>query len=88
MRTDPAWLPAPPGEPASEPVRVTGHGMPYPPAKLEGHYLPDLDRILDGVDRVLGRVEPFVPSSVPDAAAPVGAPGSRGATRTVEAVAR
>ncbi len=70
------------------PVRVTGHGMPYPPAKLEGHYLPDLDRILDGVDRVLGRVEPFAPSSVPDAAAPVGAPGSSGATRTVEAVAR
>jgi 2-oxoisovalerate dehydrogenase E1 component beta subunit len=38
------------------PERVTGHGMPYPPARLEGHYLPDLDRILDGVDRVLGRV--------------------------------
>lgn len=37
------------------PVRVTGHGMPYPPARLESHYLPDLDRILDGVDRVLGR---------------------------------
>jgi pyruvate dehydrogenase E1 component beta subunit len=37
------------------PVRVTGFGVPYPPAKLERHYLPDLDRILDGVDRVLGR---------------------------------
>ncbi|QTX05049.1 alpha-ketoacid dehydrogenase subunit beta [Agromyces archimandritae] len=37
------------------PVRVTGHDIPYPPAKLEKHHLPDLDRILDGVDRVLGR---------------------------------
>ncbi|MFK4730107.1 alpha-ketoacid dehydrogenase subunit beta [Agromyces mediolanus] len=37
------------------PVRVTGHDVPYPPAKLEQHHLPDLDRILDGVDRVLGR---------------------------------
>ncbi|QAY70953.1 alpha-ketoacid dehydrogenase subunit beta [Xylanimonas protaetiae] len=38
------------------PVRVTGHDIPYPPAKLEMHHVPDLDRILDGVDRVLGRV--------------------------------
>lgn len=37
------------------PVRVTGHDIPYPPAKLERHHIPDLDRILDGVDRVLGR---------------------------------
>lgn len=37
------------------PVRVTGHDIPYPPAKLERFHLPDLDRILDGVDRVLGR---------------------------------
>ena len=37
------------------PVRVTGHDIPYPPAKLERHHLPDLDRILDGIDRVLGR---------------------------------
>ena len=37
------------------PVRVTGHDIPYPPAKLEGHHLPDLDRILDAVDRVLDR---------------------------------
>ncbi|WP_127793126.1 alpha-ketoacid dehydrogenase subunit beta [Agromyces sp. LHK192] len=37
------------------PVRVTGHDIPYPPARLERHHLPDLDRILDGVDRVLGR---------------------------------
>ena len=37
------------------PVRVTGFDIPYPPAKLEQHHLPDLDRILDGVDRALGR---------------------------------
>ncbi|WP_395243475.1 alpha-ketoacid dehydrogenase subunit beta [Agromyces sp. MMS24-K17] len=39
----------------SAPVRVTGHDIPYPPARLERYHLPDLDRILDGVDRVLGR---------------------------------
>jgi pyruvate dehydrogenase E1 component beta subunit len=38
------------------PVRVTGHDIPYPPAKLEHHHIPDLDRILDGVDRALARV--------------------------------
>lgn len=37
------------------PVRVTGHDIPYPPAKLEKHHLPDLDRVLDAVDRVLDR---------------------------------
>ncbi|MCR2826961.1 alpha-ketoacid dehydrogenase subunit beta [Microbacterium sp. zg.Y909] len=37
------------------PLRVTGHDIPYPPAKLERHHLPDLDRILDAVDRVLDR---------------------------------
>jgi len=37
------------------PVRVTGHDVPYPPAKLEKFHLPDLDRILDAVDRVLDR---------------------------------
>ncbi len=39
----------------SAPVRVTGHDIPYPPAKLEKFHLPDLDRILDAVDRVLDR---------------------------------
>lgn len=39
----------------SAPVRVTGFDIPYPPSKLESHHLPDLDRILDGVDRALGR---------------------------------
>lgn len=37
------------------PLRVTGHDIPYPPAKLEKHHIPDLDRILDAVDRVLDR---------------------------------
>lgn len=39
----------------SAPLRVTGHDVPYPPAKLERFHLPDLDRILDAVDRVLDR---------------------------------
>lgn len=34
-------------------VRVGGFHTPYPASKLEDHYLPDLDRILDGVDRAL-----------------------------------
>jgi 2-oxoisovalerate dehydrogenase E1 component beta subunit len=37
------------------PARVTGFDVPYPAARLEEHFLPDLDRILDAVDRVLGR---------------------------------
>lgn len=37
------------------PVRVTGHDIPYPPAKMEKFHLPDLDRILDAVDRVMDR---------------------------------
>ncbi|VXB51217.1 pyruvate dehydrogenase (E1 beta subunit) [Arthrobacter sp. 9V] len=37
------------------PLRITGFDVPYPPSKMEEHYLPDLDRILDGVDRALGR---------------------------------
>ena len=32
-------------------LRVGGFAIPYPPAKAEEHYLPDLDRILDAVDR-------------------------------------
>ncbi|MET3905407.1 alpha-ketoacid dehydrogenase subunit beta [Paenarthrobacter sp. 4246] len=39
----------------SAPVRITGFDVPYPYSKLEMHHLPDLDRILDGVDRALGR---------------------------------
>ncbi|GAB49933.1 alpha-ketoacid dehydrogenase subunit beta [Mobilicoccus pelagius] len=33
--------------------RVTGYDIPYPPSKLEHLHLPDLDRVLDGVDRAL-----------------------------------
>jgi len=36
------------------PARVTGFDTPYPPAALEDHFLPDIDRLLDAVDRVLG----------------------------------
>src|SRR4051794_9553171 len=39
----------------SAPVRVTGFDTPYPAAKVEEHFLPDLDRLLDAVDRVMGR---------------------------------
>ncbi|MEY2900515.1 MAG: hypothetical protein RL247_681 [Actinomycetota bacterium] len=34
-------------------VRVSGFNTPFPPARLEGIYLPDADRILDAVDRSL-----------------------------------
>ena len=37
------------------PERVTGYDTPYPPSGLEDHYLPGIDRILDAVDRTLGR---------------------------------
>ncbi|MEZ0447406.1 alpha-ketoacid dehydrogenase subunit beta [Cellulomonas sp. ICMP 17802] len=37
------------------PARVTGFDTPYPAAKVEEHFLPDLDRMLDAVDRVMGR---------------------------------
>ncbi|MFI0406251.1 alpha-ketoacid dehydrogenase subunit beta [Actinomadura sp. 3N508] len=32
-------------------LRVGGFSAPYPPSRNEDHYLPDLDRILDAVDR-------------------------------------
>jgi len=32
-------------------LRVGGFSAPYPPSRLEEHYLPDLDRVLDAVDR-------------------------------------
>jgi len=35
-------------------LRVGGFSTPYPPSRLEDHYLPDLDRILDAVDRAFG----------------------------------
>jgi pyruvate dehydrogenase E1 component beta subunit len=34
-------------------LRVSGFDVPFPPAKLEGVYLPDADRILEAVDRSL-----------------------------------
>jgi pyruvate dehydrogenase E1 component beta subunit len=34
-------------------LRVSGYDTPFPPAKLEGSYLPDADRILEAVDRSL-----------------------------------
>ncbi len=34
-------------------LRVSGFDAPFPPAKLEGTYLPDADRILEAVDRSL-----------------------------------
>ena len=34
-------------------LRVGGYNVPYPPSKLEEDYLPDLDRVLDAVDRSL-----------------------------------
>ncbi len=32
-------------------LRVGGYDTPYPPSKIEEDYLPDLDRVLDAVDR-------------------------------------
>jgi 2-oxoisovalerate dehydrogenase E1 component beta subunit len=34
-------------------LRVGGFHAPYPPSRLEDQYLPDLDRVLDAVDRAL-----------------------------------
>jgi pyruvate dehydrogenase E1 component beta subunit len=34
-------------------LRVSGFDTPFPPAKLEGKFLPDADRILEAVDRAL-----------------------------------
>jgi len=34
-------------------IRVSGFDTPFPPAQLEGDYLPSVDRILDAVDRSL-----------------------------------
>ncbi len=35
-------------------LRAGGFSTPYPPSRLEEHYLPDLDRVLDAVDRTFG----------------------------------
>ncbi|HEX9712124.1 MAG TPA: alpha-ketoacid dehydrogenase subunit beta [Actinomycetota bacterium] len=34
-------------------IRVGGWDIPYPPAKVEDLHLPDIDRVLDAVDKVL-----------------------------------
>jgi pyruvate dehydrogenase E1 component beta subunit len=34
-------------------LRVTGYNTPFPPSRVEEDYLPDLDRVLDAVDRSL-----------------------------------
>ena len=34
-------------------LRVGGFDLPYPPSRVEDEYLPDLDRVLDAVDRAL-----------------------------------
>jgi len=35
-------------------LRVTGYDTPYPPSRLEDEWLPNVDRILDAVDKSLG----------------------------------
>ncbi|MGY3515415.1 alpha-ketoacid dehydrogenase subunit beta [Micromonospora sp. PTRAS2] len=35
-------------------LRVTGFDTPYPASRVEEEYLPDLDRVLDAVDRAFG----------------------------------
>ena len=34
-------------------LRATGFDTPYPPSRCEDDYLPDLDRVLDAVDRAV-----------------------------------
>jgi 2-oxoisovalerate dehydrogenase E1 component beta subunit len=34
-------------------LRVGGFDTPYPPSRIEEDFLPDLDRVLDAVDRSL-----------------------------------
>ncbi|GAA4061494.1 alpha-ketoacid dehydrogenase subunit beta [Actinomadura miaoliensis] len=41
-------------------LRVTGLDIPYPPPMLEHHHLPDVDRILDALDRLQRDDEPDV----------------------------
>jgi pyruvate dehydrogenase E1 component beta subunit len=35
-------------------LRVSGYHVPYPPSRIEDDYRPNVDRILDAVDRVMG----------------------------------
>ncbi|MBN9605609.1 MAG: alpha-ketoacid dehydrogenase subunit beta [Actinomycetales bacterium] len=34
-------------------LRVSGYDTPFPPARIESYYLPDVDRVLEAVDRSL-----------------------------------
>jgi pyruvate dehydrogenase E1 component beta subunit len=34
-------------------LRVTGYDIPYPPATIESHYVPSVERVLAAVDRVV-----------------------------------
>jgi pyruvate dehydrogenase E1 component beta subunit len=34
-------------------LRVAGYDTPYPPSRVEDEYLPDLDKVMHAVDRVL-----------------------------------
>ena len=35
-------------------LRVSGYHVPYPPSRIEDDFRPNVDRILDAVDRVMG----------------------------------
>jgi len=35
-------------------IRVSGYHVPYPPSRIEEEFRPNVDRILDAVDRVMG----------------------------------
>jgi 2-oxoisovalerate dehydrogenase E1 component beta subunit len=39
-------------------LRVTGFDTPYPPPKLERHYLPNVQRVLNAIDRLQWHDEP------------------------------
>jgi pyruvate dehydrogenase E1 component beta subunit len=34
-------------------LRVGAYNLPYPPAKVEDDFLPDVDRVLDAIDKSL-----------------------------------
>jgi pyruvate dehydrogenase E1 component beta subunit len=34
-------------------LRVTGYDVPYPPSRMEEHFLPGIDRVLEAVDRAM-----------------------------------
>ena len=55
-------------------LRVSGFDTPFPPAKLEGVYLPDVDRILEAVDRALAG--DAVEITAGDASMQLSAPGA------------